>query len=549
MPLEFLAYLRTLVVVFAAVSAQRQVDVEEAAADAKVLASAGVGSHGQDLLDFFRRRTPGEADLARLLESIRQLGSTNYRHRAAASQALVEAGPPALPLLREALKGSALEVSRRAELCIAQIERGLGSALPGAAARQMVRQKPAGAIGCLLQYLPHADDDTVEGEVFSALLALGSRSGKVDSALSAALRDPVAVRRAAAAFVLGRHTDLGTRAAAAKLLGDTDHKVRLRAAQGLLAGNERAAVRALVDLLKDAPPDLTTQAEEMLLGLAGETAPEYAPGRSDRTSDADRHANWVAWSREYGDRLDLARLAASPRSLGRTLVIEFNTNRVAEYDRAGKLLWQINANGPMDAQVLPGGRILVAESGAQRVTERDTKGKITWTHSTDGEPVYCQRLPNGNTFIGLRAGALEINRAGKVVFSHAYPNGYLHSIHRMRNGHVLTLSGSGNVMETNGNGRTVRTLTLDLKAAGEMIDLPGGRFLVSHYGAGGGVFEIDASGKRLWEKSNLFACGVERLPNGRTLVGSDRRVLEIDRAGRVVWEIAVQGSARRVHRR
>src|SRR5205823_11548513 len=126
-----------------------------------------------------------------------------YPVRSHASKALIAAGPPALPLLRQALRNPDREVARRAELCIAEIERSPGSALPAAAARLLARRQPPEAVAVLLRYLPHADDETVEEEVLGALVTLGTRPGKAPPALVAAVRNAVPVRRGAAAFVLG----------------------------------------------------------------------------------------------------------------------------------------------------------------------------------------------------------------------------------------------------------------------------------------------------------------------------------------------------------
>jgi hypothetical protein len=50
----------------------------------------------------------------------------------------------------------------------------------------------------------------------------------------------------------------------------------------------------------------------------------------------------------------------------------------------------------------------------------------------------------------------------------------------------------------------------------------------------GKVLEIDAAGKTLWECSVAGASHATRLPNGHTLITSmtNRRVVEVDREGR-----------------
>src|SRR5437588_614184 len=80
------------------------------------------------------------------------------------------------------------------------------------------------------------------GEVAGARAALGVRDGKLDPALAAALDDREPARRAAAALVLGRYGTSEQRAAVRRLLTDREAKVRLRAAQGLLAARDGTAL-------------------------------------------------------------------------------------------------------------------------------------------------------------------------------------------------------------------------------------------------------------------------------------------------------------------
>src|SRR4051794_23614781 len=84
--------------------------------------AAGLSADGPALLDFFRKRTPNDADLARLGENVRRLGDRSYRVRAQASATLKAAGRSAVPLLRQALQGPDAEIGRRAEECLRHIE-------------------------------------------------------------------------------------------------------------------------------------------------------------------------------------------------------------------------------------------------------------------------------------------------------------------------------------------------------------------------------------------------------------------------------------------
>src|SRR5262249_41951804 len=153
----------------------------------------------------------------------------------------------------------------------------------------------------------------VEEEVLAALLALGLGKGKADPAFTPALKDAAPARRAAAAFVLGRVADKPTQAAVRKLLADADPRVRLRAAQGLIAGRDRDAVPALIALLDGTPTSVTWRAEELLHRMAGEKAPPF-PGGDDQAAARNKwRDDWAKWWKDNGAKVDLAKLDERPK--------------------------------------------------------------------------------------------------------------------------------------------------------------------------------------------------------------------------------------------
>src|ERR1700719_849839 len=99
----------------------------------------------EGLLQFVRRRTVAEADRAQMKLWITQLGDDSFEVREHASAALIARGAPAESLLKHAMKSSDVEVARRAEECLRQIKRTVGSAVPLAAARVLALRKPVGA--------------------------------------------------------------------------------------------------------------------------------------------------------------------------------------------------------------------------------------------------------------------------------------------------------------------------------------------------------------------------------------------------------------------
>jgi HEAT repeat protein len=520
-------------------------------ADEQLLKEHHIGIDSRALSEFLLKNCINEGDRAALDRLVLQLGNQAFVKRQQASKKLVGAGPKALPFLHRALKNADVEIARRAERCIRVIEREHAGGVHAAAARLLARKQSPRAMEVLLRYLPAAYGSTTAEEVLEALLTLGTREGKPDRLLLAALRDPSPVRRAAAGYVLGRHRDAAIRKTVSNLLADKEAAVRLRAALGLAAGNEKQAIPVLIDLLAEPGGEFAWPAQELLQHLAGEQAPGPIGGSDVVEAKKKYRDAWVAWWRKHGTKVDLAGLQKAERMLGLTLIIEANTNRVSETGPDGKVRWELSVNSPMDAQVLAGNRVLIAESSSQSVTERDFKGNIVWQHKIAGEPINCQRLPNGNTFIGTRNQVMEVTRAGKVVISHELgTNLYCHAVNRTPRGTYLYLTNGGVIGEIDKAGKKIRTISLVHEGTwGDVQALPGGKYLVANYGVGK-VMEIDAVGKKLWEIKVADACGANRLPSGMTLLGCGTQVLIVDRAGKVYWQTTTKGgSARRAHRR
>jgi hypothetical protein len=175
----------------------------------------------------------------------------------------------------------------------------------------------------------------------------------------------------------------------------------------------------------------------------------------------------------------------------------------------------------------------------------------------------CQRLPNGNTFIGECNGArlLEIEPGGKIAKEvRLLPPGqdgghlYMRNARCLKDGNYLVAHyGDQVVREYDQDGKTVATIP----AAGgphSVARLPNGNTLISCGDMPGGsrIFEVDKSGTRVWQiqdgdlpgVSLKFLGGFQRLPNGNTLIanwlghgqfGQAPHLLEVTPDKRVVW--------------
>jgi hypothetical protein len=302
-----LGFASLTVLLFCACSVNAQPAADEAvAADEKVLKDAKLPVDGAGLLDFFRKRTLTDADRGRVGSFIQQLGANAFGVREQAAKNLLAFGAPILPQLQEALSHPDAEVRHRIKECIESIQNSPAAGQAAAAARLLRARRPNHAVSVLLAYVPFANDDRVEEEVLTTLLALGVRDGAIDRALPAALKDKEAARRAAAALVVGRSGNPAEHAAVLSLLTDPEAKVRLRAAQGVIAGRNKNGVPVLVGLLLDAPLPLAEQAEDLLVCLAGSRAPAVALAADAAARKRCREA-WDGWWKSNKATFDMQR--------------------------------------------------------------------------------------------------------------------------------------------------------------------------------------------------------------------------------------------------
>jgi hypothetical protein len=113
------------------------------------------------------------------------------------------------------------------------------------------------------------------------------------------------------------------RRAVAPLLDDGDTSVRFRAAQGLLAAQERRAIATLIDLLASGELAWAERAEELLRELADTSAPKAVLGDKSSSRQACRAA-WQEWWKQHQDKVELTaansglQFANGPRTARRT---------------------------------------------------------------------------------------------------------------------------------------------------------------------------------------------------------------------------------------
>ena len=117
----------------------------------------------------------------------------------------------------------------------------------------------------------------------------------------------------------------------------------------------------------------------------------------------------------------------------------------------GEVVWrQAQANYPYDATRLDNGNTLVAEYATNRVVEYDARTKQpAWQHAID-YPHAVQRLENGNTLICTSVNVVEVDRQGRERWRLAAPGLRPHRATRLENGNTLVVDHQrGRVSEFN----------------------------------------------------------------------------------------------------
>jgi len=271
--------------------------VATALSDEQILKNVQLDIRGPGLLNFFRQRASAGVDRERLTTLTKQLSDKAPGVHDKAAAALIGLGPVALPALRRAINHVDDEpTATRARKCLESIEGKNGASLVQAAVRLLAARHPTGATEVLLDYLPFADDELVVQEIETALLTVGLRDGKPESALSRALTDATPIRRSIAARVLCQIGGNVGRASVRPLLKDPRPSVRMQAALGLADTNDAEAVPVLIELVADLPTEGRRQVEAYLTELAGEWALKTPQG-NDALSGRLRRELWTAWWR------------------------------------------------------------------------------------------------------------------------------------------------------------------------------------------------------------------------------------------------------------
>lgn len=245
----------------------------------------------------------------------------------------------------------------------------------------------------------------------------------------------------------------------------------------------------------------------------------------------------------------------------RFVCTDYTQGKVFIIDEKGTIEWEYPAPNCNDVWLMPNGNLLFNTGRGVREVTRDKK--TVFNFDSAGEVYACQRLPNGNTFIGeCTVGRLiEVTPSGDIAWQiRLLPDGQSggHSLMRnarmLVNGHSLVaFYGTNIVREYDRSGLVVR----EIPAPGgphSVAQLPSGNILIACGDGPGGsrVFEIDRENHIVWEirgdalpgVAKKFMTGFQRLPNGNTIItdwlghgklGQAPHIFEVTPDKRIVW--------------
>ncbi|VGO23378.1 beta-propeller domain-containing protein [Pontiella sulfatireligans] len=230
---------------------------------------------------------------------------------------------------------------------------------------------------------------------------------------------------------------------------------------------------------------------------------------------------------------------------------------VEVFDADGKSEWKVPCKDELsDAWALPDGGAVYSFSrrkqGEAGVIRIDKNQKVVWTHLVPAgrDNHSCQPLPHGGFLMGECAKdglwMVELDKNGKefkrVKVAEESPN-YHHAFRQVRKSPAGTYVGAmmceNKTYEWDAGGKLLRTFPTGGFVA---MRLPNGNTLTSGKGDLP-VVEYDATGKVVWQlaKDDLpfhlnMVCGLQRLPNGNTVVSNVWHGKHTDKTAPMLYE-------------
>lgn len=240
---------------------------------------------------------------------------------------------------------------------------------------------------------------------------------------------------------------------------------------------------------------------------------------------------------------------------------DYTQGKVFIVSSEGKAEWEYPAEYCNDIWVLKNGHLLFNTGhGVKEVTRSK---EVVFSYESKSEIYACQRLADGNTFIGeCNTGRLlEVSPSGKILkiiklLPDSVDGGhaFMRNARKLENGNYLVAHyGLEVVREYNSSGKLVK----EIAAPGgphSVVRLPNGNTLIAcaDKKQQQKLFEVNPAGEKVWEvtPSDIpeagmkFMTGFQRLPNGNTVMtnwlghnnfGKGAHVIEVTPDKKVVW--------------
>ncbi len=285
-----------------------------------------------------------------------------------------------------------------------------------------------------------------------------------------------------------------------------DADVRLEAACLYVARGLRKGLPVLVELLLDVDTRRRLVAEDWLKRFTSTALQCHPYAALDLRQKAV--ATWQTWLEDGGELLIDAALHPELED-GQSLICDFSNHRILLLDKHDRVIWEKpGISGACHVRWLRNGRLLVAAAWERRAFELDLELGEVWS--------FTPALSDANDMVGC--------------------------VERMENGHTMVLlsskSGTSSVLEVNPEGDELRRLDFD-----DEIDdcdlLDDGRLLIVGERSAT-VRIVDWLGNEYWSATTSDPREADLLPNGNVLVadGTARRVVELDKDGKVVWQFS-----------
>lgn len=502
-----------------------------------LLSEAQIGSDTASLIRYLQKQTPDPGRLERIGALIRQLGDPRFVVRNKASEELTAIGDPAEKALEAALSDPDAERAERAERHLKALRENPDTPIILAALFLMSYSNSRDAVESIFNYLPFIHEPCILDAAKETLLHLGMKEGKAIPAAASWAFDKESVRRSIAGYLLGRSSDPKQQKVARQLVRDSDPWVRLRTAEGMLYAGKETAVPILIELLDPKTSDRSWAALRLLATLFGRAFPD-APS-SDRADEWSRYReSCLEWWLQTEAGITVEKLPRSGRPLGLVIGVEFNPGNVWGCGLDGHQLWQVHVHHALDARWLPDGKVLIVAADPNRVIECERSGKIIWERFLPDRPIACDRLTNGNTYIGLTSSVMEMHRNGSIVSQHQFPLPFTTAGRRLPNGHYIGINNLGQIAELDRKGNLV--LKIQAPNGTDFTDISWnrkGNFVLLK---NRGILEIDRKGKVVAElgaeQANYPLTGLDVLPDNNLLVGGNGKCIILGWDGKVRWE-------------